>query len=36
VLNKCREKTKKTLEISLGGTSKEISFEDEIEEFEDE
>ncbi|HET8685479.1 MAG TPA: DHH family phosphoesterase, partial [Methanosarcina sp.] len=36
VLNKCRERTKKILEASLGGTSKEISFKDEIEEFENE
>ena len=32
VLDKCREKTKKILEASLGATSKEITFEDEIEE----
>jgi len=36
VLDKCRERTKKILEASLGGTSKEISFEDDIEEFENE
>ncbi|AKJ39881.1 DHH family phosphoesterase [Methanosarcina barkeri] len=36
VLDKCRERTKKILETSLGGTSKEISFEDDIEEFENE
>lgn len=36
VLDKCRERTKKILEASLGGTSKEISFEDNIEEFENE
>jgi nanoRNase/pAp phosphatase (c-di-AMP/oligoRNAs hydrolase) len=33
VLNKCREKTKKILEVSLRGTSKEISFNDEVEEL---
>ena len=32
VLDKCREKTKKILEASLGATSREITFEDEIEE----
>ncbi len=32
VLDKCREETKKILETSLGATSKEITFEDEIEE----
>ena len=36
VLNKCRERTKKILEASLGAASKDISFEDEIEEPEDE
>lgn len=36
VLNKCREKTKKILEVSLRGTSKEISFNDEIKELENE
>jgi len=36
VLDKCRERTKKILEASLGATSKEITFEDEIEEFKDE
>ncbi len=36
VLDKCREKTKKILEASLGETSKEISFEDEIKKFENE
>lgn len=36
VLDKCKERTKKILEASLGGTSKEISFEDDIEEFENE
>ncbi|AKB50037.1 Exopolyphosphatase-related protein [Methanosarcina barkeri str. Wiesmoor] len=36
VLDKCKERTKKILEASLGGTSKEISFEDNIEEFENE
>lgn len=36
VLNKCRERTKKILAASLGGTSKEISFKDEIEELENE
>ncbi len=36
VLDKCRERTKKILEASLGGKSKEISFENDIEEFENE
>jgi nanoRNase/pAp phosphatase (c-di-AMP/oligoRNAs hydrolase) len=36
VLNKCREKTKKILEVSLRGTSKETSFNDEVEELENE
>jgi nanoRNase/pAp phosphatase (c-di-AMP/oligoRNAs hydrolase) len=36
VLNKCREETKKILEVSLKGKSKEISFNDEIKEFENE
>jgi nanoRNase/pAp phosphatase (c-di-AMP/oligoRNAs hydrolase) len=36
VLNKCRERTKKILEASLGAKSKNISFEDEIKEIEDE
>jgi hypothetical protein len=36
VLEKCREKTKKILEISLGASSKNFSFEDVIEETEDE
>jgi nanoRNase/pAp phosphatase (c-di-AMP/oligoRNAs hydrolase) len=36
VLNKCRERTKKILEASLGAKSTEISCEDEIDEFEDE
>jgi nanoRNase/pAp phosphatase (c-di-AMP/oligoRNAs hydrolase) len=35
VLDKCRERTKKILEASLGETSKEISFDD-IKEFENE
>lgn len=36
VLDKCRERTKKILEASLGGKSKEISFTDDIEELENE
>jgi nanoRNase/pAp phosphatase (c-di-AMP/oligoRNAs hydrolase) len=36
VMNKCREKTKKILENSLGTTSKDITLEDEIEETEGE
>ena len=36
ILHKCREKTKKILEASLGATSKDISSEDKIEETEDE
>lgn len=36
VLKKCREKTKKILEASLGASSKDISIEDETEVLEDE
>jgi nanoRNase/pAp phosphatase (c-di-AMP/oligoRNAs hydrolase) len=36
VLQKCRERTKKILEVSLGAASKDLSYEDEIEETEDE
>jgi hypothetical protein len=36
VLHKCRERTKKILEASLGASSKDISVEDEIEEPEEE
>jgi nanoRNase/pAp phosphatase (c-di-AMP/oligoRNAs hydrolase) len=35
VLHKCRERTKKILEASLGTTSTDVSIEDEIEEAED-
>jgi nanoRNase/pAp phosphatase (c-di-AMP/oligoRNAs hydrolase) len=35
VLHKCRERTKKILEASLGATSTDVSIEDEIEETED-
>jgi nanoRNase/pAp phosphatase (c-di-AMP/oligoRNAs hydrolase) len=35
VLHKCRERTKRILEVSLGATSTDVSFEDEIEESED-
>lgn len=36
VLNKCKERTKKILEASLGATSKDLSIEDELEEVGDE
>jgi nanoRNase/pAp phosphatase (c-di-AMP/oligoRNAs hydrolase) len=36
ILNKCKERTKKILEASLGATSTELSIEDELEEVGDE
>ena len=36
VLNKCRERTKKILELFLGANSTNVPFEDEIEETEEE